>query len=200
MTSDDERSARSIDPKQMAHDVQFLETLRWGRKEFTERICANSHAHAEEVLSQLRSDAFYQLAEYYYLLKALRLESVEDLKRVIKLHNDHLVTLSKDAGKLGRLGLTRERLLDAMFTADTLPRVLQNWRENPGAIDQSNLGRLLVTTMSAETCRKVVVAGAEAGFLRRHRTSYGTVLVVSNGRMERIFGECLRDMRRRVIR
>jgi hypothetical protein len=98
-----------------------------------------------------------------------------------------------------RMGLKEERLLAAIFTADTLPRLVENWRERPGAFDQSNLARLLAAAMSAETCRKVVVACAEAGLLVRERTSYGTILIVSTGAMEETLGRCLREARRRVV-
>jgi hypothetical protein len=79
-----------------------------------------------------------------------------------------------------------------------MPRLLQNWREKPGTIDQSNLARLLVSVMSTETCRKLVVACAEAGCLRREKTPYGTIVVSSTGVLERIFGDCLREMRLRI--
>jgi hypothetical protein len=88
--------------------------------------------------------------------------------------------------------------LDAIFTADTMPRLLQNWRDNPGAIDQSNLARLLVGVMSTETCRKLVIAFAEAGFLKRERTPFGTIIVSSTGLMEHIFGYCVREMRLQI--
>jgi hypothetical protein len=81
-----------------------------------------------------------------------------------------------------------------------MPRLLQHWRESAGAIDQSNLARLLMSVMSTETCRKVIVACADAGFLARKRTPYGTVLVISNGTLEEIFGGCLRDLRLRMLR
>lgn len=96
-----------------------------------------------------------------------------------------------------RLGLTRERLLDAIFTGDTLPRLLQHWRDKPGAIDQSNLARFLATILSSETCRKIVVALARAGFLKREKTAFGTVLVSSSGRLEKLFGDGLRRARER---
>jgi hypothetical protein len=88
--------------------------------------------------------------------------------------------------------------LSAIFTADTFPRLVQNWRERPGAFDQSNLARLLAVAMSAETCRKVVVACADAGLLLRERTSYGTIIIVSTGVLEETLGRCLREARQRV--
>ena len=52
--------------------------------------------------------------------------------------------------------------------------------------------------MSTETCRKVVVDCSAAGLLVRERTPYGTVLVISTGKIEDIFGSCLRDLRRSI--
>ena len=122
-----------------------------------------------------------QLAEFYYLLDCQGIRSVEQIERLAELHNAYVVSVTKDEAKMRRLGLTSERLLDSMFTSDTLPRLLQNWQDDPGAVDQSNLARFLTVVMSAETCRKVVVAYADAGFLTRARTPYGTFLIKSTG-------------------
>jgi len=183
---------------ELVRDLKFLEILRWGRKEFSDRICQNSGTQAEQVLGVLRLDATYQFSEFFYLLQAHHIETADHLERLAELHNKYIVGLTKDKEKMGRMGLRLDRLLDAIFTADTMPRLLQNWSEKPGCIDQSNLARLLVGVMSAETCRKIVVACTEAGFLRRERTPYGTILVGSSGALERIFGECLREMRLRA--
>jgi hypothetical protein len=179
-------------------DLSFIETLRWGRKEFTDRLCAASAVANEQTVSIIRLEATYQFAEFLYLLSANEINTADDLERLADMHNQYVVSLTKDTVKMRRLGLKMERLLDAIFTADTLPRLLQNWRDRPGDIDQANLGRLLVTVMADETCRKVVLACAQAGFLQREKTPYGNVLVRSTGQMEKIFGGCIRDMRERV--
>jgi len=176
--------------QEVERDLQLLEVLRWGRKEVADRLAQASRSGNPETLDILRSEPGYQLADFFYLLKARRIETEEDVQT--------LAMLTKDAEKMRRLGLKVERLLDAIFTADTMPRLLANWRERPGAIDQSNLARLLVTVMSSETCRKLVVAFAEAGYLKRERTAFGTIIVRSTGAMEQIFGTCIREMRRRV--
>src|SRR6516165_6391353 len=95
--------------------------------------------------------------------------------------------------KMARLGLNSERLLDAMFAADTMRRLGQIWHDRPGTLDQSNLARLLVLVMSTETCRKIAVACAKAGFLQREESPYGMMLVRSNGVLEQVFGGCIRD-------
>jgi hypothetical protein len=178
-------------------DVFFLETQRWMRRVFAERICSASSRRDDKTLSALRLEATYQLAEFLYLLEAQGIKAEDQLHRLTQLHNDYIVALTKDEEKMSRLGLARDRALDAIFTADTLPRLLQNWRERPGTFDQSNLARFLAIVMSAETCRKVVVACAGAGFLTRERTAYGTVLIFSSGEIERLFAACVREARHR---
>jgi hypothetical protein len=186
------------EPDDWESELELLESLRWWRKEFLDRICQASRSQEERVLSVLRLEATYHLAEFYFLLRTRNIEAADDIGRLAELHNQYIVDIMKDPAKMERIGLNRERALEAMFTADTMPRLLQNWGERSGAIDQSNLARLLMVVMSTETCRKVVVACAEAGFLERARTPYGTMLVVSNGKLEALFGQLLRDLRGRI--
>jgi hypothetical protein len=186
------------DPTEVEADLALLENLTVARKEFLDRLGAESQSKEEQVLASLRMESTYLLAEFLYLLRARGLETEEQVKLLADLQNDYIVELMKDSGKMARLGLTRDRLLDAMFTADTMPRLIQHWRERPGAIDQSNLARFLVTLMSTETCRKVLVACEAAGFIERQKSSFGTVLVLSKGVLERLFGEYLRNLRGRM--
>jgi hypothetical protein len=179
-------------------ELNLLENLRWSRKEFLDRVCSSSNSQEERVLGTLRLDATYQLAEFYFLIGARGIETEGDVQKLAELHNQYIVDIMKDPSKMSRIGLTRERALEAMFTSDTMPRLLQNWRDKKGAIDQSNLARLLMSVMSTETCRKIVVGCAEAGFLSREKTPYGTILVFSNGSLEEIFGGCMRDLRKRI--
>jgi hypothetical protein len=186
------------DVAEVEADLALLENLRWARKAFLDGVCEESASRDEDVLATLRMEATYQVAEFLYLLRARGIETGEQMQMLAELHNQYVVDLTKDADKAARLGLNRARLLDAIFTADTLPRLLHHWAERPGTLDQSNLARFLVALMSTETCRKVVVACGDAGFLVRERSPYGTVLVRSTGMLERVFAECLRDLRRRV--
>lgn len=191
------KSQRKPDGDGWDDEIALLESLRWSRKEFVDRICAASRSRKDNILEALRLEATYQLAEFFFLLRAQHIETVSDMQRLAELHNQYVVDLTKDPQKMRRIGLRRVRALDAMFTSDTLPRLLQNWQEGK-AIDQSNLARLLMAVMSTETCRKVVVACAEAGFLERKRTAYGTILVRSTGELEDIFGYLLRELRIRL--
>jgi hypothetical protein len=188
------------DRAQLMADLDMIEIIRWYRMVFAERLTAASKSQDEDVLATLRFEATYQLAEFYYVLKARGIRSEDQIRTLAEVHNAYIAELTRDPAKMRRLGLKEERLLGAIFTADTLPRLIQNWRERPGALDQSNLARLLTVVMSAETCRKVVVACADAGFLERERTSYGTILIVSTGVIEATLGQCLREARQRIAK
>jgi hypothetical protein len=179
-------------------ELALIEHLRWSRKEFLDRICSASASAKDAVIAVLRLEATYQFAEFLFLLRAQGIERDIDIGRLADLHNQYIVDLIKSPEKMNRLGVSRERVLEAMFTGDTLPRLLQNWRDKPGAIDQSNLARFLMGVMSTETCRKVVVACTEAGFLERTRTPYGTMVVCSTGKLENLYALLTRELDARL--
>ena len=188
------------DRSALEKDLFLLECVRLMRVEFSERVCARSKSQAETTLATLRLEATYQMAEFYYLLRALDIKTAEQIENLTNIHNDDIIKLTKDTARMARMGLSNDRLLNAIFTSDTLPRLVESLREQPGAIDQSNLARFLAESMSTETCRKVVVASQSAGFLARERTHYGTVMISSLGVLEEIFGQCVRDARKRLAK
>lgn len=188
-----------LDSEKVAADFFVLESIRWWRKELEHQLCEVSASKDNRVIDILRLQAAFDFAEFFYTLRAQGIESADQLGRLEEAHSRYLESLLKDETKMKRFNLRKTRIEAAMFTGDTRPRLVQDWRERPGAIDQSNLARLLVTQMSTETCRKLVVAGASAGFLVRWKSPYGTMLVASTGVMEDIFGNCLRALRKRII-
>src|SRR5712691_6631811 len=113
-------------------DLALLESLRWSKKEFFDRLCEEGKSKDEKVLSILRLEPTYQFAEFYYLLQARRIETENDVRKLADIHNQYIVELTKDPAKMARLGLNSERLLEAMFAADTMRRLLQIWRDRPG--------------------------------------------------------------------
>jgi len=180
-------------------DLMLQECLLWARAELFDRLSSASLSQNQGTLETLRLDAMSQFVEFFYLIRARKIETVEQLTRLAEIHNMHIDLLCRDAPKMKRLGLRKDRLLDAIFTADTMPRLIETWKLHPGRIDQSNLARLLATAMSTETCRKLVVACADAGFVSRSKSPFGAILVQSNGIMERVFAAVLRDLRHRVM-
>ena len=186
------------DPKKVKADLALQEQVLWCRAEAGRRLVSESLVRDEATLEMLRIEAMYEFAEYFYLLRARDLLGVDRIDALADAHNAHMVALSRDRTKMRRLGLRQERIVDAMFTADTLPRLIETWRDAPGTFDQSNLARFLVTVMSTETCRKLAVACAAAGFLERSKSAFGTMLVRSTGVMEQVFGATLREARQRI--
>lgn len=191
------RETQKGDP--VAADLFVLETMRWARQEFEKRLCAMSVDRSDPVLEVLRLETTYQFAEFFYLLRAQRIETAEQLAQLEEGHSRYFDQLSRDKAKIKRLKLRESRVSDALFTGDTRPRLIQDWRDNPGTIDQSNLARFLAMTMSKETCRSLAVACASAGFLTRWKSPLGTTLVRSTGIMEDVFGEYLRAFRNRIV-
>jgi hypothetical protein len=181
-------------------DVAALEHMRRARVTFGARVCGASASQDERVLEDLRLDSMYEFAEFYFTIAAMGFTAPEDISILAELHNQRIEDLLNDTEAMRQRKLRKDRLLGAIFTSDTRPRLEQIWRERPGALDQSNLARFLLPQMSAETTRKLAVAGHAAGFLTRTETVFGAIVVASTGVMEEVFGACLREMRLAIAR
>jgi hypothetical protein len=184
-----------MDPSESEKDLAALESMRRARMHFEERICEASVTQEEAILEGLRLDSMFEFAEFYFAIRVLGFTEPDDIDLLATAHNQRIIDLEKNNAELRRRKLTKDRVLKGMFTADTLPRLESCWREAPGALDQSNLARFLAPQMSPETTRKLVVACTAAGFLSRRETGFGTMVVVSTGVMEDVFGQCMREMR-----
>jgi len=184
-----------MDSSDSEKDLAALEHMRRARMNFGVRICQASAAQDDDILEDLRLESMFELAEFYFAIRIMGFAESDDITILAKMHNQRIIDLEKNPAEMRRRRLSKERLLKGMFTADTLPRLESCWRETPGALDQSNLARFLVPQMSSETTRKLVVASTAAGFLNRRETAFGTMVVVSTGVMEDVFGQCMREMR-----
>jgi hypothetical protein len=179
-------------------DLAALEHMRRARMNFGDRICAASGSQSDEVLESLRLESMFEFAEFYFAIKATGLCGPDDVTVLAEMHNQRIEDLLRNSVAMRQRKLSKDRLLNAIFTSDTRPRLEHCWREKPGSLDQSNLARFLLPQMSSETTRKLVVASEEAGFLKREKTAFGTFVVVSTGMMENVFGQCMREMREAI--
>jgi hypothetical protein len=187
----DDRAQRSEREK----DFAALDIVSRSRLDFERRMCAASLSQAADVLDALRLEKTYEFAQFFFTIEVMGLTGPDDASLLADLHNDHVEGLLKDKLGMQRRGLKEDRLLKAIFTSDTKPRLEQIWREKPGALDQSNLARFLVTQMSSESARKIAEACEAAGFVTRTQHVFGAIVVSSTGVMERVLGESLREMR-----
>lgn len=181
-------------------DLAALEQMRRARMNFGLRICEASATPDDVILEDLRLENMFEFAEFYFAIKAMSFNSPDDITFLAEMHNQRIEDLLKNPTAMRQRKLRKDRLLNAIFTADTRPRLESCWREAPGSLDQSNLARFLLPQMSSETTRKLVVASSAAGFLTRRETVFGTVVVISTGVMEDVFSECMRGMRMAIAR
>jgi hypothetical protein len=183
---------------ELERDLALLEHLRQTRKEFSEQVCAASKDKSDKVLDILQTESTYHFAEFFYQLRARKIEKVADVQALVELHEQYVIDLQKDSAKMSRIGLKEKRVMNAMFTSDTKPRLLETWSNCAGTIDQSNLGRLMFMVMADETCAKIAKACAMGGFVDRKKSPFGTMLIRSNGTLEQIFGNGIRQLRLRI--
>jgi hypothetical protein len=187
-------------PSELEKDLVALEYMRRARMNFGLRICEASSTKEDKVLEVLRTESMYEFAEFYFAIAAMGLCDRDDITILAEMHNQRITDLLKNPSAMRERKLTKERLLGAIFTADTRPRLEMFWRESPGALDQSNLARFLLPQMSSETTRGLVVASSAAGFLTRRETAVSATVVVSTGVMEEVFSRCIREMRHAIAK
>jgi hypothetical protein len=180
----------------VARDLIFLESYRAMRATFFAAVLDAACTDEPDALHMLRQESLFQLAEFLFALKSHGIATQQSILTLARLHNDHLMALRDDRGRMRRFGLTEDRIEAALFTAENTDKLLANFTNQNNAFDQSDLARFLVTVMSAETCRKLVVAAERAGLVKRWRSPYGAVLVRSEGVLEEIFSRSLREARR----
>ena len=184
--------------RETAADLEFLEALRAMKARFFGDVVIAAATDEPNVLHSLRQEPLYQLAEFLFAIRSYGVDTADKIDRLASLHNDHLLALRSDPDRMLRMGLRPDRIEAALFTGDTLRKLVANFGGDPSAIDQSDLARFLVTVMSTETCRKLTVACEKAGFLERVRSPYGAMLVRTTGVIEDIFAKSLREARNAV--
>ena len=187
------------DDGETMRDIRTCETLHEARASFQDALVEGSAIQDRHFAAQLRQEPVYQMAEFFFLLRAFRLDGEEKIRRYAEFHNRHLEALQADRTKMRRLGLSPTRVQKGKFSPDSIPKLVENYRAGEGAIDQSDLSRLLIEVMSPETCRKTAVTLTEAGYLERRRSPYQSVLVRSTGALERIFARSLRHVRSTLV-
>lgn len=184
-----------IDHQNDVKSLKILDCLREYRRTFVSALLERERKGDIGVLSMLNSDASQAIAQFFYRIREAGVETDEDIKSVALQHNLELARVARSDSGARAARLKPERIERAIFSADVMQRLMQNWRDRKGAIDQSNLARFLALEMSTETCRKAVVALSQTGCLERVPTPYGTTLVISNGQLEEILDRSIHSLR-----
>ena len=183
------------DDGETMRDIRTCEALHEAKASFQDALVDGSVVQESYFAAQLRQEPVYQMAEFFFLLRAFRLDDEEKIRHYADLHNRHLEGLRSDRAKMRRLGLSPTRVRKGIFSPESVLKLVENYRTGDGALDQSDLSRLLIEIMSPETCRKTAVILTEGGYLERRRSPYQSVLVRSTGVLEGIFARSLRHVR-----
>ncbi len=181
-------------PRQISRELACLVAFRNARAGFFRRLVAQAEDAApparrepdgslkREYVALLRSDAAAQIAEFYFVLRELGLDEGRGFRRYVENHNKAMRGHLGDAQQARRLGLARHKIEAAIFSEEQIRFIETVSPQGALLMDQSALGRLLIELMAPETCRKIVIAFAEAALLERQ--TIGHALIRSTGRLE----------------
>lgn len=181
-----------------SRELQLLAAVREARAIFFRNIVSAGIQHQEarskelaaEDIGLLRSDNTIQIAEFYYLVEEYRLADAKKIRMFLERHNRDMRALLEDKEALRRQSLSPQRIQEAIFHELQIDKVADNIVKNQIHLDQSDLARLLAPVISAETCRKTVVALGNTGLLTRRRLGQ-VLIIVSNGSLEKYYREHL---------
>jgi hypothetical protein len=180
-----------------SRELACLTALRSARARFFGDVAAHAAGHAPEsrreadgrlmpeYLGLIRSEGAAQIAEFLFVVEELGLRDGTRFRTYIENHNRAMEGYLGEPGRMRALGLTPQRVKAARFSEEQINFVATVSPPGELMLDQSAMGRLLVETMSTETCRKIVVALAEGGLITRR--TVGQVLIGSNGVLERLY-------------
>ncbi len=184
------------EPPEIAADIRLHTAYRQSQKMFFDLLAETSTQKQPHVLTALRQQPVYAIAEMLYLWRAFGIRTREQVLKYIEGHNEKLSVLLADKERLRLYGFTPARIRDALIDEPAAAKLVINYTNFEGSFDQRDLARLLVQQMSPETCRKTITKLSETGFVQRSSGVYNAILVRSSGKLEEIFMKHLRAFRR----
>lgn len=124
------------------------------------------------------------------MLSVTEIKTGESMALLAEAHNNECQRLlTMDTPALTRLGLNRTKIKDSMFSDKNVKKLRSNF-DLGGAIDQSDIARLLFKHMSRETARKALILFHRGGLVKRIDAG-DSVLIQPNGQAEKLFEEYL---------
>jgi len=150
---------------------------------------------SEEEVRHLSLDGVEQVAEFFYCMETMGLNSdPRRLRLYLNRHNGLLRGMIADirAGQKpsGRRQLSVSRLQEGILDPHQVEAMVEEAGDQGLRYDQSSLGALLIQAMSMESSRNLIKLLHRCGFLRRKGRS--TVNIRSNGVLENAYRTHLR--------
>ncbi len=185
-------------------ELAVLTAMRSGRAQFFRAIAETAEANApakrrddrgallRDYVALIRSDGAAQIAEFLFLVEELGLKDGTRFRDFLEAHNAAMRAYLAEPARMRALGVTPQRIEAAVFSEEQMEFVALVSPPGSLYLDQSALGRLLSEAMAPESCRKIAVALAEGGLLRRHQV--GHVLLSSDGQLEGLYRRYLRSV------
>jgi len=175
-----------------SQEARCLFALREARTSFINDLlsCAYEHLGSPKKLSDvdrvlLRSEETFAIAEFYYMLEENKLPDPHKIRLFLQGHNEAMREYASNKDRRDLIGLSKSRAEEAIFTEPQIEKVVQHCVGGRLRLDQTDLGKLLASIVSAETTRKAIVALAKAGLINRINAT--NVLLISNGKLEHYF-------------
>jgi hypothetical protein len=143
-----------------------------------------------EDLRSLKSEGVGLISELFYIFRSAGLSSPTKLQGFLERHNSDMRALiaSCQRGHTAT-GLSADRIKKSIFTERQIAYVIHESSHGELRLDQNSLQRILIQSMSFESCRSKLVLLAKFGLLRRHE--YNQVLISSPGTLEDAYGRHL---------
>lgn len=140
-----------------------------------------------EELRSLKSESVGLISELFYVFRQAGLAKPEKLRAFLDRHNHDMKELAATCVRgYTKTGLAQDRIKKSIFTERQIAYVIHESSHGELRIDQNSLQRILVQSMSFESCRSKLVLLSKFGLLRRHE--YNQVLISSPGVLEDAYG------------
>jgi hypothetical protein len=177
-------------------DLRLLLALREARQNFFERLVRQaSEPETLAAFAKIHEIPIFHVAEFFYALRATKLETPETITKLVELHNADLDDrLDREAYKHGGLAA---RLEKGKFKHGPAAAIIDNLGTNRGVVlNLSDITRFLIEAMSAETTKQAVQALCKAKLLEcGDGKANRSAEVWSTGRLEGIYGQYLAEVR-----
>ena len=143
------------------------------------------------------------VAQLFLETKSIIKKNRFDVRKIFDSHNEKMLNTIKKYNKKGKYriseyGINIPRIENAMFKQNQIEKLIYDIEAHGDLIlDQRSLSKLLVESMSSETCRNVIILLSSVGMLDRKEFP-SVVIIRPNGNLESIYMDFLEDIRSRM--
>lgn len=136
------------------------------------------------------------LAALLYMLEAHRVTTSEAMATLVDAHNERMEELRADVARNRRLGINAQRFADGVFSEGERRNAVADIALAGGlAMNGKTIARLLAPQADRQTVADLLSVLRDAGAFRTERGAYNSLVHVSDGRLEAMYGRYLAALR-----